>query len=220
MRQDNVAPAGIDIAGGQRRTQGLAVAVPNFLVGEEAAHITGLQKRQQPEGSVAVLVLQHHALDPTRVHRRKRNPLMSQKLLRVGDALGRVVVARHGQHAHPRVNNAREEIIEQRHGLSRRRSLVIDVAGDEQRRNLLLDGNAQYLAQNMPLIFQHGNAVDALAHVQIGHVQNPHAPIPYFSALSSETISFKLAAIPASPCRSLGIMSLVACPFAMALSAS
>ena len=88
VRQHNVAFPLVDVACTQHRTQRGRIVVADFLIGEEPAHVAGLQKRQQPELHRPVLILKLNPLDFARIHRRQANALLLQQPLRIGDALG------------------------------------------------------------------------------------------------------------------------------------
>ena len=179
VRQHNVAFPLVDIARTQHRTQCGRIVIADSIVGEEPAHVAGLQKRQQPELHRPMLVLKLHPLDFALIHRRQANALLLQQSLRVRDALGRIMVTGDGQHAQTRCHRIGQKRIEHGNRLGARRCLVVDVAGNQQHADLVLLRNIQYLPQNMALIVQHRHAVNALPDMQIGNMQHLHHATPF-----------------------------------------
>ena len=179
MRQHDIAHIRINLTRAQHRTQGSRVIVPYFHIGKIPTHIAWLQKRQQPKCHVAPFVFQNNALDLTRIHRRETHALAFQQTLRICDTLRRIMVAGNSKHAKARRHRIGQKRVEHRNSFSAWRRLVVNITSNQKRLNLPLFGNTQDLPQNMPLIIQQRDAIQPLANMQVGHMQQPHGnPYP------------------------------------------
>ena len=109
-----------------------------------------------------MFVLKLHPLDCARVHRGQAHALLFQQPLRVGDALGGIVVAGNGQHAQTRRHRVGQKRVEHGDRFGARRCLIVHIAGNQKHADPVLLRNIQYLPQNIALIVQHRHAVNAL----------------------------------------------------------
>ena len=171
MRDGHVSPHGVYLTCSQRRAHGRRIVVADVRLGKMPAHVARLQKRDEPEIDRAMRVCELDALYGAVVHRRETHALVFQQALRIRDALGRIVVARHRQHANARFGHLGQEGVEQRDRFRARRGLVVDVARHQQRIHPVLARDGHDAVQDEPLVVDHRYAIHPLADVQVGHVQ-------------------------------------------------
>ena len=173
VRHEHVARSRIDVHVRDGFGHGVGVAL-DLRVREPAAHVRGLQKRQQPYGYGAEFVAQHDGRDRAAVDRRDVDAAAVHDPPAEGEPLRRVVVAADEQHWHAARAQLGQKSVEQLDGLGRRHGLVVHVARNQHAVRPLIVQNGEDLPQNICLIFQHRKAVDPLAEMQVGEVKKFH----------------------------------------------
>ena len=98
---------------------------------------------------------------------READALVFEDALRVCDAFGGVMISGDRQDLDALACDGGKEPIEQGHRFSGRRAFVIDVSGNDESRDFMLFCDADYLLERETLVFEHVEAVDYLAKMQI-----------------------------------------------------
>ena len=173
VRHEHVACSRIDVHVRDGGGYGVGVAL-DLRVREPAAHVRGLQKRQQPQVHRPDFVAQHDGRDRAAVDRRDVDAAAAHDPPAEGEPLRRVVVAADEQHWHAARAQLGQKSVEQLDGLGRRHGLVVYVACDQHAVRPLVVQDRENLTQDICLILQHRKAVDPLAEVQVGEVKKFH----------------------------------------------
>ena len=91
-----------------------------------------------------------------------------------GEPLGRIMVAGDKTYAAALSSQHSQKLIQQRHSLRRRHSLVVHISGNQHVVHRLTCCNGSNLVEDIGLIFQQRNVTQTLSQMQIGQMQQFH----------------------------------------------
>ena len=150
------------------------VIVGDVGIGQKVAHRRGTHKGQQAKFNFAVVVRQHDLTRRAGKPPGQVDALPCQQLGGKIQTLGAVVVAGHRQHRHLPRRKLGQKPVQQRAGSGGRHGVVVDIARQHDRLDLVFVADVQHLLQNKTLILQKIEPVDPLAQVQIRKMQKFH----------------------------------------------
>ena len=149
----------------------------DLFFGEAVADLGGFYKRQKPDIRRAVFVLQGDGGDGPLIHRGDVDARPHQPPAE-GQALGGVVVAADEEDLGANVRQAHQKLVQRQDRPLGGDGFVVDVPGDEDGVGVFDGGDLQDLFENVFLVLHHGKAVDQLAQMEVGKMQQFHEKVP------------------------------------------